>query len=137
MAMLASSTRSLFASASLRGARPVRAFAVRANASSAKEFVNSSIADNKVVVFSKSYCPFCAKAKSALGSVMPAGSFTVHEIENRPDCEDVQDALMDITGGRSVPRVFIGGKFIGGGDDTAQLASTGELKTLLAEVGAL
>lgn len=26
--------------------------------------------------------------------------------------------LQEITGGRSVPRVFVGGKFIGGGDDT-------------------
>ena len=34
-------------------------------------------------------------------------------------------AYAQITGGRSVPRVFIGGKFIGGGDDTVSLSRTG------------
>lgn len=29
--------------------------------------VESLIAENKVMVFSKSYCPFCHKAKAALG----------------------------------------------------------------------
>jgi glutaredoxin 3 len=36
-----------------------------------------------------------------------------------------------------VPRVFVGGKFIGGGDDTAAKAASGELKMLLTDVGAL
>lgn len=46
-----------------------------------------------------------------------------------------QDYMQQLTGARSVPRVFIQGKFIGGGDDTARLASTGELKTLLEKAG--
>jgi hypothetical protein len=36
-------------------------------------------------------------------------------------CSDgaaIQEYLGELTGGRSVPRVFVGGKFIGGGDDT-------------------
>jgi glutaredoxin 3 len=48
---------------------------------------------------------------------------------------DVQDALYKVTGGRSVPRVFISGNFIGGGDDTAAKAATGELARLLAAAG--
>ncbi len=48
---------------------------------------------------------------------------------------DVQDALYEVTGGRSVPRVFISGNFIGGGDDTAAKAATGELARLLAAAG--
>ncbi len=51
--------------------------------------------------------------------------------------DTVQDALLDITGGRSVPRVFIGGKFLGGGDDTAAAAANGTLEKLLKEAGAL
>jgi glutaredoxin 3 len=50
---------------------------------------------------------------------------------------DIQDALYEITGARSVPRVFVGGKFIGGGDDTAAKASSGELKQLLVAAGAV
>lgn len=44
---------------------------------------------------------------------------------------------MELTGARSVPRVFVGGQFIGGGDDTARKASDGTLKKLLIEAGAL
>jgi len=48
---------------------------------------------------------------------------------------DIQDALHEITGARSVPRVFVGGKFIGGGDDTAAKAASGELAQLLSAQG--
>lgn len=48
---------------------------------------------------------------------------------------DIQDALYEVTGARSVPRGFVGGKFIGGGDDTAAKAASGELAQLLAAVG--
>lgn len=41
----------------------------------------------------------------------------------------------EVTGARSVPRVFIGGKFIGGGDDTVRLFENGELKNLLQAQG--
>lgn len=69
--------------------------------------------------------------------------------------EEIQNALQGITGGRfvcfllcwvstqlccfdrTVPRVFVGGKFIGGGDDTAKLEASGELKKLLEAAGAL
>jgi glutaredoxin len=34
----------------------------------------------------------------------------------------LQDALAQVTGARTVPRVFIGTKFVGGGDDTTRLA---------------
>lgn len=49
----------------------------------------------------------------------------------------VQDALQQLTGGRSVPRVFIGQQFIGGGDDTVALARSGELQKKLQQAGAL
>jgi hypothetical protein len=49
----------------------------------------------------------------------------------------LQDALAKVTGARTVPRVFIGNKFVGGGDDTARLAENGKLRKLLVEVGLL
>ena len=36
-----------------------------------------------------------------------------------------------------VPRVFIDGKFVGGGDDVKQLQASGKLKPMLREAGAL
>ena len=46
----------------------------------AKSFVDKQIKDNRVMCFSKSYCPFCKKAKSALNSVMPESKYTVVEV---------------------------------------------------------
>ena len=46
--------------------------------------------------------------------------------------ESIQQELGRRTGATSVPRVFIDGKFIGGGDDTARLAASGALTKLLA-----
>lgn len=40
----------------------------------------------------------------------------------------IQDYLRELTGARSMPRVFIGGQCIGGGDETTHAARTGELK---------
>jgi glutaredoxin 3 len=47
----------------------------------------------------------------------------------------VQNALLEITGGRSVPRVFIAGKFLGGGDETAAAARDGTLAKQLEGAG--
>ncbi len=99
----------------------------------AKAIVDKAIAANPVMVFSKSYCPYCVKAKRALESVLPREKISVMELESRPDCADIQDYLMSITGGRSVPRVFVAGNFIGGGDDTVALARSGKLKAMLEQ----
>ena len=93
------------------------------------------IAENVVMVFSKSYCPYCAKAKRALSS------YPIHprilELDQINDGDAYQEALAAITGGSTVPRVFIGGKFIGGGDDTARLHQSGELSRLLTAAKAM
>jgi len=102
----------------------------------AEEMVESKIAGKKVVMFSKSYCPFCTKAKAALkkylGDFLKEEDYEVVEIENDKDCEAIQNYLQKKTGGRSVPRVFINGKFEGGGDDMVAKDKSGELKKLLA-----
>ena len=39
--------------------------------------------------------------------------------------------MLELTGGRTVPRVFIDGKFTGGSDDIAALDRSGELARML------
>ncbi|KAJ9510362.1 hypothetical protein QJQ45_015823 [Haematococcus lacustris] len=91
----------------------------------------------QVVVFSKTYCPYCIKAKKALSTYLKPQQYEVVELDGRPDMDAIQDALKELTGGRSVPRVFVGGEFIGGGDDTAAKASNGELEKLLVAQGVI
>eukprot|EP00803_Ostreobium_quekettii_P001906 evm.model.scf_3150.1 EVM.evm.TU.scf_3150.1 scf_3150:4091-4828(+) len=104
---------------------------------SAKEIVSAAVGGNKVMVFSKTFCPYCRKAKQALLSILEAGKVTIMELDERDDGDAIQDELLSLTGGRSVPRVFIDGKFIGGGDDTARMAASGELKNILTDKGIL
>ena len=45
--------------------------------------------------------------------------------------------MRELTGGRSVPRVFIGGKFIGGGDETVAAHKAGKLDKMLRDARAI
>lgn len=57
--------------------------------------------------------------------------YTVIELDERDHGDLIQDVLQRITGGRSVPRVFIQGTFIGGGDDTERLHREGKIVQML------
>ena len=103
-----------------------------------KELMDQKIANKKVFVISKSYCPFCVKAKKILQKYnIPADNMEIQEIENDKDCNEIQDYMRQLTGGRSVPRVFIGGKFIGGGDETEAAHKAGKLQGMLESAGAV
>lgn len=98
-----------------------------------KAKIEDLIKKKKVVVFSKTYCPFCKKAKNALSNYnIPQEDYYVWELDKDPECDVLQATLKEMTGASSVPRVFINGKFIGGGDDTVRLHENGQLATLLA-----
>ena len=47
----------------------------------AKAFCDEKIASTDIFMISKSYCPFCTKAKKALDSI--GAKYEVLEIENR------------------------------------------------------
>ncbi|KAI5020895.1 hypothetical protein ZWY2020_054305 [Hordeum vulgare] len=54
---------------------------------------------------------------------------------NRSGCQEdggeIQDALSDMVGRRTVPQVFIRGKHLGGSHDTVDAYESGELAKLL------
>ncbi|OMO69438.1 Glutaredoxin [Corchorus olitorius] len=97
----------------------------------AKEIVSA----NPVVVFSKSYCPYCVSVKQLLQKL--DASFKAIELDNESDGSDIQSALAEWTGQRTVPNVFIGGKHIGGCDTTTALHQEGKLIPLLNQAGAI
>ncbi|KAH9425696.1 uncharacterized protein LOC113789639 [Dermatophagoides pteronyssinus] len=98
-----------------------------------KLLVDSKINSKKVMVFSKSFCPYCTNAKKVLSEYrLPPDDYEVMEIENDPQCSEIQAYLKLLTGASSVPRVFINGRCIGGGDDTVRLHRSGELAKLLS-----
>eukprot|EP00026_Physarum_polycephalum_P020523 Phypoly_transcript_23155.p1 GENE.Phypoly_transcript_23155~~Phypoly_transcript_23155.p1 ORF type:complete len:149 (+),score=27.49 Phypoly_transcript_23155:62-448(+) len=98
-------------------------------------FVKQSITDHKVMVFSKSYCPYCKRAKETLNS--HNAIMKVVELDQHPEGAAIQQSLAKLTGQRTVPNIFINGRHIGGADATVALHNSGELAKLLEEAGAL
>ena len=76
-------------------------------------FVDAAVESTKLVMFSKTTCPFCKKAKSLLGMYVPdldqSNDAKVIEINLRDDMSEIQDHLLAKVGKRSVPQLFIGG----------------------------
>ncbi len=64
-------------------------------------FVDEAIKSHKVTVFSKSWCPYCVKAKKVLSKYNPEDVHIV-ELDDRNDADNIQDYLAKMTGARSV-----------------------------------
>jgi glutaredoxin 3 len=98
----------------------------------ASAFIQSEIAKNKVVVFSKSYCPYCTNTKELFHSVLPDDPVTVHELDVMPNGYLYQQVLLALTGQRTFPNVFVNGEHIGGDSETQAAHREGRLQQLLA-----
>lgn len=55
----------------------------------------------------------------------------VIELDKTQGGDVIQKELYKLTGQRSVPNVFVGGKHVGGNDDTQAAAKSGKLQELL------
>ncbi|XP_059293115.1 glutaredoxin-C3-like [Lycium ferocissimum] len=104
---------------------PVEALA----SSSPSAFVQNVIYSNKIAIFSKSYCPYCKRAKRIFNELQEQ-PFVV-ELDLRDDGGRIQDVLLDLVGRRTVPQVFVNGKHIGGSDDLQNAVKSGHLQNLL------
>ncbi|NTW71458.1 MAG: glutaredoxin [Eubacteriaceae bacterium] len=83
---------------------------------------------SEVIIYTWSYCSFCNYAKKLLSSKNI--SFTEINIDN--DDDTFQEQALK-TGHRTVPFIFIGGKFIGGYTDLKALNDSGKLDLMLQE----
>jgi len=81
-----------------------------------------------VVVYSKSWCPYCKATKNLLAR--KGVPFEEIDVDGKPD---LQKAMSIKAHGRyTVPQIFIGETHIGGNDDLHDLEATGSLDKLLA-----
>lgn len=53
--------------------------------------------------------------------------YTAIELDQRDDGDEIQTILGEMTGARTVPRVFVKGECLGGGTDVKKLYDSGEL----------
>ena len=80
-----------------------------------------------VKMYTTAVCPYCVQAKRILKS---KGVEAIEEI--RIDTNPAErSAMMERTGRRTVPQIFIGETHVGGCDDLMDLDSRGELMHLL------
>ncbi|WP_343636282.1 glutaredoxin 3 [Roseateles sp.] len=81
-----------------------------------------------VKMYTTLVCPYCVRAKSLLKQ---RGVDRIEEV--RVDLDPAQrDAMIQLTGRRTVPQIFIGDTHVGGCDDLIALDQRGGLQPLLA-----
>ncbi|XP_078533470.1 glutaredoxin-1 [Lissotriton helveticus] len=104
----------------------------------AQSFVDSKIQAGKVTVFLKPSCPYCVRAEGLLKKYkFKPGYLQIIDISHHELMNKIQDYLMQLTGERTVPRVFIGEKSVGGCSDVTELESSGQLQPMIQAIGAL
>jgi len=80
-----------------------------------------------VKMYTTAVCPYCIRAKQLLQA---RGVQAIEEI--RIDLDPAaREAMMQITGRRTVPQIFIGDTHVGGCDDLMALDARGGLVPLL------
>ena len=84
---------------------------------------------DKVVMYSKDYCPYCARAQALLKQ-RGVTDLEIIRIDQDPAQRDI---MIERTGRRTVPQIFIGDTHVGGYDDMAALDRRGGLDPLLAQ----
>ncbi len=80
-----------------------------------------------VKMYTTEVCPFCIRAKALLKQ---RGVESIEEIRIDLD-PDQRRQMMELTGRRTVPQIFIGDTHVGGCDDLVALDQRGGLMPLL------
>jgi glutaredoxin 3 len=85
------------------------------------------MSDNpEVLMYTTPICPYCAAAKALLKKK----GVGVREVNIAADAAQ-REEMMQRTGQRTVPQIFIGTRHVGGFDELAALDARGELDPLL------
>lgn len=80
-----------------------------------------------VKMYTTGLCPYCIRAKMLLKS---KGVADIEEIRI-DQLPDARSTMMELTGRRTVPQIFIGSTHVGGFDDLYALDQKGGLMPLL------
>jgi glutaredoxin 3 len=82
---------------------------------------------SKVVMYTTQVCPYCVRAKALLKQ---RGVAAIDEIRVDMD-PSARSRMVELTGRRTVPQIFIGETHVGGCDDLFALDQRGGLMPLL------
>lgn len=83
---------------------------------------------SKVLMYSTAVCPYCVRAEQLLAR---KGVTDIEKV--RVDLQpERREEMMQRTGRRTVPQIYIGETHVGGCDDLYELEHQGKLDSLLA-----
>ena len=83
---------------------------------------------NAVRMYTTQVCPYCVRAKALLKQ---RGVDQIDEVRIDLDAGQ-RDQMIELTGRRTVPQIFIGSTYVGGCDELMALDRSGGLAPLLA-----
>jgi len=95
-----------------------------------KQSIEGLISKEPLLIFSKSYCPYCVSTKSLLHS-HGVTTAVYREVNKEVDGLETQAILYKLYDQKTVPSIFISGRHIGGNAELQKLAKEGKLKQLL------
>jgi glutaredoxin 3 len=81
----------------------------------------------KIEMYATSWCPYCERARQLLRG--KGAAFEEISLEAHPER---RAEMVERSGRRTVPQIFVGGQHIGGSDDLQALDHAGGLDALLA-----
>jgi len=80
----------------------------------------------KIVMYCGRFCGYCTAAERLLQS--KDAEYELIKVDDNPA---MFEHMMEITGRRTIPQIFIDERHVGGFDDLSALNQSGELDTLL------
>ena len=90
---------------------------------------NADALTAQVTMYATDWCPFCVRAEKLL--VSKGANVKKINVEDQPDR---RAEMVEMTGRRTVPQIFIGDRHVGGHDDLVALERVGDLDALLKNI---
>jgi len=93
--------------------------------------INELFRQHKLVLFSKTFCPYCRTAKN----VLKATGFKFHavELDEAPNGAKMQKEISKLSGINTVPQLFLDSKFVGDSSTVKKLNESGKLVEMFIE----
>jgi monothiol glutaredoxin len=98
---------------------------------SVQDEIRDEIAKNKVLIYMKgtSDAPRCGFSARAIGILKELGvPFHTVDVLSNPE---KWSAVKEVSDWPTIPQIYVGGTFIGGGDQLMELHAKGELKEMV------
>ncbi|KAI8990326.1 Alg9-like mannosyltransferase family-domain-containing protein [Pilobolus umbonatus] len=94
---------------------------------STRDKVESTLHKHPVVLYSKTYCPYCRRAKKLLSQYCMGDDVYIVEVDLEKDGSGIKRALYDLSGQNTFPNLFVNGQSLGGFDELSKLDRQGKL----------